>query len=165
MRAFAPQPIDDAHEVSQFCCGGEESLDRYLQNEAKSAHQRGAARTHVWLDEQKVSAYYTVVPQTITPRLLPRTVKTGFNAGIPGFTIVKLALDQGLRGRSLGNDLLIDALSTIVGAADLVGGRVIMVEAADNPAFAFYERAGFKGIDASYEMWMLVDTARAALRG
>lgn len=117
----------------------------------------------MWADGNHVVGYYTLFPSTVTAKTLPKVVRSGFGAGIPGFTIGKLALDKSLRGKGLGGDLLVDALASIVSAADHVGGRVVMVEAVDNNAFKFYERAGFVGIDASYELWMPVDTAREAL--
>lgn len=127
--AFQPVSLAESHDVSSFCCGGEESLDDFLKNEALTAVKRGLSRTYVWLNDNKVVAYYTVIAQTISPSNVPKSVRRGISGGIPGFTIGKLALDQTLRGKELGRDLLVDALRTIVAAADLVGGRVITVTA------------------------------------
>lgn len=163
MTQYFPIPICAAHDVAEFACGGEESLDTYLRNEAVTAHERGAARTHVWLTGNRVVAYYTLFPQTIATKSIPRKAREGFGSGVPGFTIGKLALDASLRRQGYGRLLLTDALTSVVSAADQVGGRIIMVEAVDNNAFDFYRAEAFNEIEASYEMWMFVASAREAL--
>jgi hypothetical protein len=42
--------------------------------------------------------------------------------------LAKLALDQRLHGEGLGSELLVHALTTIIGAARAAGGRLVVVE-------------------------------------
>ena len=163
MTHYKLEVLSESHDVSSFCCGGETSLDKFLANEALVANQRGLSRTHVWLEGDKVVAYFTVIPLTVAPSVLPKSARRGATGGIPGFEIGKLALDKSLRGKGLGPDLLVDAIRAIIAAADQVGGRVITVTAVDNPAWKFYRNAGFEEVDASYDLWMFVDTARASM--
>lgn len=159
-------PLSPDHDVASFACG-EESLDGYLRNEAQKAQASGWARTHVWVaddDPKSVVGYYTLVPTVIMKGRLPAKMSEKGTKNTPGVLIAKLALHTDLRGKHLGADLLVDALTTVVAAADLIGGRVIYVEALeDNKVFEFYKQAAFIGIDGSYDLWMQMDTARAAL--
>jgi len=94
--SFRATPIRSEFDLSQFDCGGDESLNDYLKNEALIAHQRGASRTHVWLSDNMVVGYYTLIPLTVTSRDIPNHMRCGFNVGVPGFVIGKLALDRSL---------------------------------------------------------------------
>jgi len=51
---------------------------------------------------------------------------------------------RGWRDRGLGADLLRDAVLRIVGAAEMVGVRAILVHAISAEAKTFYERHGFR---------------------
>jgi ribosomal protein S18 acetylase RimI-like enzyme len=57
--------------------------------------------------------------------------------------LAKLALDRSVQGQGLGSELLVVALETIVEAARRVGGKVMVVDAIDEAAAAFYERHDF----------------------
>lgn len=57
--------------------------------------------------------------------------------------LAKLALDRSMQGEGLGSELLVVALETIVEAARRVGGKVVVVDAIDDEAAAFYERHDF----------------------
>lgn len=156
--------LTDEHDISDFSCGVD-WLDRYLTNEASSAHASGATRTHVWLHEgtSAVCAYVTLMNVPISPSGLPKRVRGSFRESMPGYLIAKLALHQDLRRQGLGTDLLTDALTTIVRAADATGGRLIVVDAIHDAPRALYKRADFTPIEGSNRLWMKVSTARAAL--
>lgn len=152
------------HDISDFACGVD-SLDRYLTNEARSAQASGATRTHVWLHEGSnvVCAYVTLMNVPVNPSDVPRSARGSFRESIPGYLIAKLALHQDLRRNGLGADLLTDALTMIVRAADATGGRLIVVDAIHDAPRNLYCRANFIPIDGSDRLWMKVATARAAL--
>ncbi len=160
MTAYRLAQLDEKHDVSSFDCG-EGSLSNYLRSEAQNAQASGEARTHVWLDaDDRVVAYFTLMITRVKKNDLPRQLGIG-RADIPGFLLAKLAVASDLRGRGLGPDLLLDALSTIVRGADAVGGRVIVVDALPHEkVHAFYASADFKEIPGSYTLWMKVSTAR-----
>jgi len=160
---FTPVALSEEHDRTAFDCG-EPSLTRYLTNESLAAHDSGETRTHVWLDEGCVVGYFTVALTQVTPGDMPRALRIGRGKSIPGYLLAKLALDSSLRGKHLGPDLLLDALSTIVRAADAVGGRVIVVDSLENnKVHAFYTAAEFTPLEGSYRLWMKVSTARGAL--
>ena len=165
MTAHTLAELTDRHDISGFRCG-ETSIDRYLANEALSAQASGEARTHVWLGgaEPRVLGYFTIMPTMVEAKDLPRAAWIGRDKQIPGYLIAKLGLDQSLRRKGLGTDLLVDALTTVVRAADAAGGRVIVVDTLqDNKVHDFYCAADFLPIDGTYRVWMKVSTAREAV--
>src|SRR5579863_6607083 len=63
---------------------------------------------------------------------------------MPAVLIGRLALDRSTQGQGLGVALLHDAVLRIVGAADTVGVRAILVHALTKEAKTFYESFGFR---------------------
>lgn len=76
---------------------------------------------------------------------LPRS-HTDLHMRRPRILLARLALDVSLQGRGLGTDLLLDALSRAAEAAEIVGGRLIVVDAIDADAARFYEHHGFHAV-------------------
>lgn len=169
MRFGRLEPISVTHQLERFTCDGGDSLDRYLCNEALTAHDAGMARTHVWVDDTAdVLGYATVMPVEVTPgaRDMPRSA-LGSRRAVPGYLIAKMGIAQGHQRQGHGRDLLIWTLQSIVSAADLVGGRLILVEAGGpdlNASHAFYSSLNFEEIPSSYTLWMHLDIARNELR-
>jgi predicted N-acetyltransferase YhbS len=93
---------------------------------------------------------------------VPRSLTGGYST-IPGYLLARLALDVGLHGQGLGAELLVDALGRIVGAARAGGGRLIVVDAIDDQAKAFYRRHDFIPVDGAMRLYLKVATARTAL--
>jgi len=62
---------------------------------------------------------------------------------VPVVIAGRLAVDKRAQGHHVGPDLLRDAVLRIVGAAETVGARAILVHALSESAKSFYERHGF----------------------
>jgi GNAT superfamily N-acetyltransferase len=62
---------------------------------------------------------------------------------VPVMILGRLAVDRGFEGRRIGSGLLKDALRRILGVADVVGVRAVLVHAIDEDAVRFYLRFGF----------------------
>ncbi|HEY6793502.1 MAG TPA: hypothetical protein VI248_02340 [Kineosporiaceae bacterium] len=151
------------HEVGAFRCG-RESLDGWLRSQARRAQEAGTARTYVWTKPGSpgVLAYYSIAPTQVTKADVPKSLTGGYST-IPGYLLARLALDTGLHGQGLGTELLLDALGRIVDAAGTGGGRLIVVDALDEPAKAFYRRHDFIPVEGTMRLYLKVATARAAL--
>lgn len=103
-----------------------------------------SARTWVWIDEAgAVAAYYSLAPHSVVREEMPSKVGRGSPRVIPAILLAKLALGEQWQGHGLGAVLLADALSTAVEAMRSIGGRLIVVDAIDDAAAAFYEHHGF----------------------
>jgi hypothetical protein len=164
---YTLSPLGDEHDISTFACG-EESLDRWLSNEALAAQRSWVSRTHVWTEfgASEVLAYFTILPTMVEPDGLSKRHLGGRHGAVPGYLLAKLALHERLRGATpkLGPTLLVDALEMIGTAADAAGGRLIVVDTLNARAHAFYLRADFQPIPETQRLVMRMSTAREALQ-
>jgi predicted GNAT family N-acyltransferase len=67
----------------------------------------------------------------------------GLPSQIPVGILGRLARDEKDRGTGLGKDLLHDALSRILSAAEIIGIRAVLVHALDEEATAFWRAHEF----------------------
>jgi GNAT superfamily N-acetyltransferase len=120
---------------------------------------------YLWLaDDERIIGYYAVVPHSIRREDAPSSVGRGAPDMIPGFLLARLALSEELHGQHLGGDLLAEALTTILDAIRLAGGRVIVVDAIDDRARGFYEHFGFRSLPLNDDrLVMKASTAAASL--
>jgi GNAT superfamily N-acetyltransferase len=138
-----PEPLTDAHDVTQFS-SGKASLDHWLKTRALSNQQKGFTAVLVVHDAGRVVAYYGLAPTAVAPGTLPRSVRTGQPPNpVPCLLLGQLATDIGWAGRGIGTGLLRHALERCIAAAELIGGRALMVNAVDEEAAAFWRRRGF----------------------
>jgi predicted N-acetyltransferase YhbS len=59
--------------------------------------------------------------------------------------LARLAVDQSQQGKGVGAMLLAEALRKAVAAGEVAAARIIVVDAVDDRAAAFYQRYGFIG--------------------
>lgn len=137
------QRIAPRHELSGFACGNE-ALDEWLKRAALTADRMGTARTYVWTEENLVVGYFSLCPHEVRRDQLPSKLAHGAPHSIPAILLARLALDERLHGHGLGASLLLDALTRATEAIEIAGGRVIVVDAIDEPARRFYEHYGFR---------------------
>jgi GNAT superfamily N-acetyltransferase len=138
-----PEPLTEAHDVTQFS-SGKPSLDHWLKTRALSNQQKGFTAVMVVHDAGRVVGYYGLAPTAVAPGTLPRSVRTGQPPNpVPCLLLGQLATDLGWAGRGIGTGLLRHALARCIAAAELVGGRALMVNAVDEEAAAFWRRRGF----------------------
>ena len=163
MSDYVSAALGPDHEVGAFRCG-KQPLDDWLQRQAHRAQAAGTARTYVWVQSGsgEVLAYFSIAPTQVARSEVPRSLTGGYTL-IPGYLLARLALDRRLQGQGLGSELLVDALERIVDAAQVGGGRLIVVDAMDDEAHAFYRRHDFVAVDGTSRLYVKVATARAAL--
>ena len=106
----------------------------------------GTARTYVWTESDAVVAYFSLSPNEVRREALPSTLRHGAPYAIPAILLARLALDRSLQGTGLGSRLLLDALSRATEGIEMVGGRLLVVDAIDEQSMRFYERHGFRAM-------------------
>lgn len=159
------EPHEDDTGLGSFSCGNA-ALDTWLSDTAARAHKSGSTRVRLlWdLHSSGLVGYYAVCPTEVRRDELPLSSKVRGGASIvPGFMLAKLAIATAVQGQGLGRDLLVDALEHICDAAELAGGRIIVVDPIDEPAAAFYEKYGFRRVGEHTRMFMLIQDARRSL--
>lgn len=122
-------------------------------------------RVSVWCDPVSgtVVGYYAIVPTNVAPEGLTRKVRGGYSGPIPGYLIAKLALSRDLHGGGYGAELLLDALEVVAAAANLGGGRLVVVDAIDEKAFGFYKHCGLTPIGDSERLFARIDEISESL--
>lgn len=161
---FHSEALSDHHDLETFESDRPE-LDRWLKQEARRADQSGTARVTVWTDEESgvVVGYFAIAPANVAADGLSRKDRAGFSGPIPGYLIAKLALSRHLIGSGLGGQLLLDALETVAAAANLAGGRLVVVDAIDERAHGFYAHFGFTTIEGSMRLFARIDAVSASI--
>ncbi|HST42255.1 MAG TPA: GNAT family N-acetyltransferase [Conexibacter sp.] len=158
------EPLTAEHDLDPFD-SGKPPLDEWLRHHARNATGQGT-RTNLLIDAQTdaVVGFFAIAPHLIARDEAPRSIGRGAPARIPAILLAKLALDQRLQGRGLGAELLIHALTTIITAARTAGGRIIVVDAIDDQAAAFYRAHDFQPAPSDPQrLVMKLSTAARAL--
>jgi len=142
-RPTAPEPLSPDHEIDAFDCGVA-ALDAWLKTRARANEAAGASRTFATCENRRVVGYYSLAAASIMHSHATGKVKRNMPEPVPAVLIGRLALDKAWQGRGHGVSLLQDAVLRVVGAAETIGVRAILVHAISEEAKAFYERFGFR---------------------
>jgi predicted N-acetyltransferase YhbS len=94
----------------------------------------------------------------------PKKIGRGAPRQIPAILLAKLALSEELHDQGLGAELLVRALRTILDAARVAGGKLVVVDAIDDAAASFYRHHDFVPLpERSDRLVMKLSTAARAL--
>ncbi|SKA27861.1 Acetyltransferase (GNAT) family protein [Enhydrobacter aerosaccus] len=135
------------HDRDGFSCGVD-SLDRYLRTQASQDVRRKANGVFILVEPDKpdvVLGYYTLCATA----LLPGDVPPAARKHVPRYPLVsatligRLAVSDRRQGERLGAVLLADAVQRAFASAGTVGSSMLVVEAINERAAAFYEGNGF----------------------
>jgi len=145
--AFRFEPLGSQHDRKSFRCG-EDALDRYLQTQATQDIRRNIANCFVAVEiaTGHVAAYYTLSAASIPLVELPTEVIKSLPRypTVPAVRIGRLAVDFTYHSRGLGAAILIDAVQRIVQGAAAAFALLVLVEAKDDNAVAFYRHNEFR---------------------
>lgn len=136
--------LSGQHDVASFDCGVA-SLNAWLADQALRAQHAGTARTFVWVtadEPERVWAYFSLAPTEVVREVLTRGQSSGYRT-VPGYLLARLAVHTDLRGLGYGGQVLVDALSRAASAAEVGGGRLVVVDALDDAAVSFYRHYDF----------------------
>lgn len=159
------EALDDRHDLASFNSGNLD-LDGWLREHARQATAQGT-RTYVVVaddDDNAIVGYFAIVPHVLDRDDAPPKVGRGAPRQIPSILLAKLALNEQLHGHGLGAELLVRALDTIIDAASVAGGKLVVVDAIDAAAEAFYRHHDFQPLpNRSDRLVMKLSTAARAL--
>jgi len=161
----APEPLAPHHELEHFDCG-RPSLNEWLKKKARKAQQiGGSARTYVaCTDNGRVVGYYALATGSVNREDAPGKVRRNMPDPIPVVILGRLAVDDSCKGQGIGPGLLKDALLRVLGAAEEIGIRAVLVHALDESARTFYLKQGFYEAPTDDQTLMItVQEIRSAL--
>jgi len=131
------------HDVSSFDCGNEQ-LTSWLIRHARASQRADLARTYLALEGEQIMGYVSLTTGSVRRDKAPKRYARGMPAyRIPTILIARLAVDRRHQGRQLGSRLLAEALRLAVTASDAAAARLVVVDALDERAAAFYRTRGF----------------------
>lgn len=132
------------HDISAFRSGNAE-LDAWLRRHALAAQRMDSARTFVITrGNRTVVGYFSMTMGSVLRAEAPTKLVRGMPAYPVGVVLVaRLAVDHSAQGSGVGAMLLAEALRKAVAAGEVVAARLVVVDAVDEHAAAFYERHGF----------------------
>jgi GNAT superfamily N-acetyltransferase len=141
-----PVPLDAHHRAEHFRSGAT-SLDEWLRKHALQSHRSGASRVFVTTEaDPDVAGYYALAAGAVMPREATARLARGLaaNQPVPVVLLGRLAVDARHQGRHLGRSLLLDAMTRVLQAGELIGVRALLVHAIDERARDWYTQFGFE---------------------
>ncbi len=139
--------LNDSINCTEFDCGVE-PLNRFLAVRALTEmSQRLSVTTATSNGEGAVAGFYSISPTQIGKEFLSKNIGRGVPyETVPGMRIGRLAVHKDHQGNGTGAMLLRHALQKCLKMSEEFGGRVVVVDAKNDTAAAFYSRYGFKPI-------------------
>lgn len=139
----APAPLAPIHEIDGFT-SGVAPLDDWLKRHARRNEASGASRTYVVCERNRVIGYYSIAAGSVLHAAATGRVRRNMPEPVPVALLGRLAVDRQWQGRGLGAFLLRDALLRVIGAAETIGVRAVLVHAISEEAKRFYEHWGLQ---------------------
>ena len=141
MTAWHEESIDKKHDREAFDCG-EEALNHFLRRHARKSHEVGGAKTFLAIDDgggKTVLGFYSLCPASVHYTRTPEIVRRGLaRHDVPGFRLARLAVDRRFQGQGIGGQLLLAAGRRCLLASSEVGGVVLVIDAKNERAAAWY---------------------------
>jgi GNAT superfamily N-acetyltransferase len=150
------------HDRDGFSCGVD-SLDRYLRTQASQDVRRKANGVFILVGPDKPSVvlgYYTLCATALAQGDVPAAARKH----VPRYPLVsatlvgRLAVSETRQGERLGAMLLADAVQRAYASAAIVGSSMLVVEAINERAAAFYEGNGFVRLPDSLRLVLPMHT-------
>jgi ribosomal protein S18 acetylase RimI-like enzyme len=135
------------HDRDGFHCG-EPTLDAYLRERAGQHQRDGIATTHVLVeraDAASILGYCSLAAgQLFLTDLQPTDRKRLPAHPVPAVRIGRLAVAQTAQGKGYGQLLIGHAVQSSLQLRQQLGVRVLLVDALNDRAAAFYRAFGFR---------------------
>ena len=139
------EPLGPAHDRTAFSCGVE-ALDNYLRKQAAQDVKKRVALAFVLTpDGRTIAGFYTLSQYSVELDAIPDALaaKLPKYPFVPATLIGRLAVSNEFQGQGLGELLLMGALNRCLSGSRQVASAVVIVDAKDERATAFYKRYGF----------------------
>lgn len=141
------EPFDRTrHDRAAFSCGVDR-IDNFLKITASRhvADDNGKIYVAVESGAAGVIGFYALSPHSIDVSSLPEDDRKRMPR-LPTLSAIYLSMvgvDRSMQGHGVGSFLMADALRRSVAAADIIGGRFMVLDAINEDAARMYRRLGF----------------------
>ena len=149
-----PEKLEAGKRVEGFRCGVQ-IVDDWVRIHAHRAEEQGTAVPYVTRCDGVVAGIYTLCPYSVKRSDVPGGwLKRNVPEQIPAILLGMFAVDERFWGMGLGAQLLKDAVRRAASAAQIIGGRALLVEPANGDATSFYAHYGFREIEGTGKMYL-----------
>lgn len=151
------------HDREAFDCG-KDALNRYLKIQANQDRKRDLTRCYVLVHEdqpKRILGYYTLSSAAVKSEALPTDHRLPYKE-IPALILGRLARDVSQRGNGNGSRLLVCVLRECERLAEKIGIHLLIVDALDEEAFAYYRSWAFAPLE-EMRLFLTVKDIRATL--
>lgn len=149
--------LNKTHNRKHFKCE-ESSLVHYIQNQASQDIKKRLATCFVAVDDDKnVLGYYTLTSYSLGRDAIPEKYmnKVPINYNAPVILLGRLARDLRVKGKGLGEHLLLDALyRSYKISSESLGAMAVVVDPLNETAKSFYNKYGFEQLPDSEKMFL-----------
>jgi len=142
--SYSFEPLGEQHDRAAFSCGVE-ALDQYFRGDPlRQDVSRHVTNAFVLTPDGKtVAGFYTISPISLLSVDLPASLAKKLPKRPIGATLIgRMGRDQSLRGKGLGEMLLMDALHKAWQASKLVSSWAVVVDSKEG-AREFYLKYEF----------------------
>lgn len=142
--AWTEEAITRKHDRGGFDCG-DTDLNEFLRRYARQSHDQGAAKTFLAVDDDggAILGFYSLAPASVAYHRVPEAARPGLaRHEVPGFRLARVAIDRRWQGLGLGGQLLLAAGRRCLRVAAAVGGVVLVIDAKNDRAAAWYASYG-----------------------
>lgn len=162
-----PVPLEARHRAESFH-SGVQSLDEWLRRHALQSHRGGGSRVFVTTKvDTDVVGYYALAAGAVMPHETTARLVRGLAADqpVPVVLLGRLAVDVRHQGQYLGRSLLLDAMTRVLEAGELLGIRALLVHAIDERAREWYAQLGFEHTPTHpLHLLLLIKDLRATIK-
>ncbi len=139
------EKLAKAHHRKFFDCGSE-SLNRFIQNQARQQADRGLSRTFVLIEDshpKTIMGYFTLTICEVIPDDIPDPRLQRYPHPMPAAKLARLAIALKHQKQGRGKILMIEALRRTMAISEQAGLIGIFVDAKDEWAAAYYQQYQF----------------------
>ena len=141
-----PVPLEARHGAENFRCGVL-SLDEWVRKHALQSHRSGGSRVFVTTEtDPDIAGYYALAAGAIMARDGSARLVQGLatHQPVPVVLLGRLAVDTRHQRQQVGRSLLLDAMTRVLAAGEMIGIRALLVHAVDEQAMERYAQFGFE---------------------
>lgn len=157
-------PFERRYSQAAFDCG-EPTLNLWLKEQASQQEKRDNTRTFLAVEEDRVVGYYASRSYQLDLDALASAFGTGKRKyPVPAILLARLAACKSVRGTGVGGRLLVHALDSAAQISRATGVELLVVDALNTDAAAFYGRYGFETfMDNPSKLFISTATLRKAV--
>jgi predicted GNAT family N-acyltransferase len=144
---FVIEPFDKhKHDRAAFSCE-HEALTTYLKQQANQEIKKHVAAVFVLADGKTIAGYFTLSQYAVDasdfPEQLLNRLRVPNYQRLPATLIGRLARDLRVKGKGVGELLLMAALKQALDTSKRIASFAVVVDAKDDHAKDFYKKYGF----------------------